>query len=232
MHWMSSDSKLMQAWGELVDGVLINLLMLVTSMPLVTLGAALTAGHDAARRSVSGEGRGAAANYIKSFKANFVASTLLWLPFAAGLAVLAYAWLALRITPLLVPKFALTIVWVIGFEWVFALEARFKNTVRGTLGNAFIFGVSHIGTTLALAAVDAVFIGLVAASWLIMPQGLFLLAACGYGTVLMLHVPLTERVFAPHLHAAPALSEDGVHLGMPPRGAMSPNSPRAGMQQG
>ena len=104
-----------------------------------------------------------------------------------------------NLTPLLIIKFALTILWLIGFEWVFALQARFENTVAGTLKNAFIFGISHIAMTVALVIVDAVFVALLAASWFHMPGGLFLLVILGYGTMLMLHIPVTERVFNPYL---------------------------------
>nr|WP_205832559.1 YesL family protein [Bifidobacterium sp. DSM 109959] len=188
----------MRAWTNLVDGVLINLLMLVTSLPIITIGAAITAGHDACRRSEEGEGRGVFANYCKAFKVNFAQSTLLWLPFLAVFIGLAYAWVVLQITPLLIPKFALSILWIIGFEWVFALQARFENTVVGTLKNAFIFGVSHIVATTALVAVDVVFVALVVGCWFVMPSGLFLVVILGYGTMLMLHIPVTERVFRPY----------------------------------
>ena len=104
-----------------------------------------------------------------------------------------------NLTPLLIIKFALTILWLIGFEWVFALQARFENTVAGTLKNAFIFGISHIAMTVALVIVDAVFVTLLVASWFYMPGGLFLLVILGYGTMLMLHIPVTERVFKPYL---------------------------------
>ena len=103
------------------------------------------------------------------------------------------------VTPLLIIKFALTIIWLIGFEWVFALQARFENTVAGTLKNAFIFGISHIAMTAALVVVDAVFVALLVGSWFYMPGGLFLLVILGYGTMLMLHIPVTERVFKPYL---------------------------------
>ncbi|PJM78642.1 YesL family protein [Bifidobacterium scaligerum] len=199
MNWLAPDSKFMRAWGNLVDGVLINLLMLVTSLPIITIGAAITAGHDACRRSEEGEGRGVVANYCKAFKVNFVQSTMLWLPFLAALIGLVYAWVVLQITPLLIPKFALSILWIIGFEWVFALQARFENTVVGTLKNAFIFGISHIVATIALVAVDAVFVALVIGCWFYMPSGLFFLVVLGYGTMLMLHIPVTERVFRPYL---------------------------------
>ena len=104
-----------------------------------------------------------------------------------------------NLTPLLIIKFALTIIWLIGFEWVFALQARFENTVAGTLKNAFIFGISHISMTAALVVVDAVFVALLAGSWFYMPGGLFPLVILGYGTMLMLHIPVTERVFKPYL---------------------------------
>ncbi|KAA8826287.1 YesL family protein [Bifidobacterium myosotis] len=199
MNWLAPDSKFMRAWSNLTDGVLINILMLVTSIPIVTIGAALTAGHDACRRSIEGEGKGVAANYFRSFRSNFVKATLLWLPFLVVLVGLVYSWIVLQITPLLIPKFALSILWIIGFEWVFALQSRFENSVGGTLRNAFIFGISHIAMTAALAAVDAVFVALLVASWFYMPGGLFLLVVLGYGTMLMLHIPVTERVFKPYL---------------------------------
>ncbi|MBT1164866.1 DUF624 domain-containing protein [Bifidobacterium felsineum] len=201
MNWLAPDSKFMRAWGNLVDGVLINLLMLITSIPVITMGAALAAGQDASRKALEGEGKGVAANYFKAFKSNFAKATLLWLPFLLVLIGLVYSWIVLQITPLLIPKFALSILWVIGFEWVFALQARFENTVIGTLKNAFIFGISHIVATLILVAIDAVFVALLAASWFYMPGGLFLLAVLGYGSMLMIHVPITERVFKPYLAA-------------------------------
>ena len=36
-------------------------------------------------------------------------------------------------------------------------------------------------------------------SWFHMPGGLFLLVILGYGTMLMLHIPVAERVFKPYL---------------------------------
>ena len=180
MNWLAPDSKFMRAWSNLVDGVWINILMLVTSIPLITIGAALTAGHDACRRSIEGEGKGVTANYFKSFKANFIKATLLWLPFLVALIALVWSWIVLQITPLLIIKFALTILWLIGSEWVFVLQARFENTVAGTLKNAFI-------------------VALLVASWFYMPGELFFLVILGYGTMLMLHIPVTERVFNPYL---------------------------------
>lgn len=159
MKFLSPDSGFMRGLSDAVDAIWINILMLVTSIPIVTIGAALTAGHDAARRSLAGEGT-VTRNYFAAFRSNFVKATGYWLIFGIAGAISVYSWIVLQITPLLIPKFALSIVWVIGFEWIWALQSRFENSFWRTLGNAFVFGVSNIGHTLGMAAIDAIYIAL------------------------------------------------------------------------
>lgn len=199
MRWLSPDSKLMQELSNLADAVWINILMIVTSIPVITIGAALSAGHDTARRVIQGEGGGVTRQYLRAFRLNVAKATALWAVFGLTGAALAYAWIVLQITPLLIPKIGLTLVWMLGFEWVFALQARFENTVGRTLANAFVMGVSRLPLTLAMLCIDAVWIALLVASWLYFPQGLFLLLILGYGTLITFHTPLLERGFKPLL---------------------------------
>ena len=161
----------MQGWNDLTDAIWINMLMLVTSLPVVTAGAALCAGSTALRKSQRGQGT-VTRNYFAAFRENLAKATLLWLIFGICGAAIAYSWIVLQITPLLIPKFALTIIWAIGFEWAFYLQARFENPLGQTLRNAFV--------------------GLLVAAWFYMPQGLFLLVVLGYGCMLALHVPILE----------------------------------------
>ena len=198
VNFLSPDSKFMQELRNLTDAIWINILMIVTSIPVITIGAAITAAHDASRRALQGEAGGVTANYFKAFRTNFVKSTVLWAVFGITGAALAYAWLVLQITLLLIPKFGLTIVWMIGFEWVFALQARFENSVGRTLMNAFVFGVSRLLTS-GMIVIDVVWLGLLAACWFYFPQGLFLLVVMGYGTMILCHIPLLERGLTKYL---------------------------------
>ena len=193
MNLLSPDSGLMKGLSDAVDAIWITILMTITSIPLVTIGAAVSAGYDAARRSMEGRGH-VTANYMRALRANLGKATALWLPFLAVGAGLAYAWATLWITPLLIPKIALTLLWLIGFEWTFVLQSRFENTVGGTLANAYVLGVANIGRTTALAAMDIGFAALIVASALLLPGGLPLLLLLGYGSMLMLHVPVMEPV--------------------------------------
>lgn len=197
MRFLAPDSKFMEGWNNLVDAIWVNIMMIVTSIPIITIGAAISAGNTAERKSLHGEGH-VTANYFHAFKENFIYATLLWLVFGASGAALVALWIFVHITELLIIKIALSIVWFIGFEWAFALQARFVNSPVNTLVNAFIFGVSYFPATLALIAIDIVFIGLLVGCWFVMPQGLFLLCVFGYGSMLALHVPIQEYVLRKH----------------------------------
>ena len=59
----------MQGWNDLTDAIWINMLMLVTSLPVVTAGAALCAGSTALRKSQRGQGT-VTRNYFAAFREN------------------------------------------------------------------------------------------------------------------------------------------------------------------
>lgn len=110
-----------------------------------------------------------------------------------------WLWLCVWSTPLLIIKFILSILWVIVAEWVFALQARFKNSIDKTVVNSLIFGISYWKETLIMTLLDIVFIVLIFASIVYLPQGLPLLVFIGWGSLIMLHTPILERVFAKYI---------------------------------
>ncbi|WP_018143822.1 YesL family protein [Alloscardovia criceti] len=199
MNWLSPDSRFMQAWNNLTDGILINLLMLVTSIPLVTIGASLAAGNVAARKTLYGEGKGVVRTYFQAWKSNVFQATVLWIPYLVLAFILGYMWLFVRVPELLIVQYGLSIVWVIGFEWTFALQARFANSIPRTWFNGFVFGVVHWGYTLVLVLIDAAFVGIILGTVMLLPQLLFLVVVIGYGSMLMLHIPFTERVMRKYM---------------------------------
>ena len=197
------DSAFMRGLEWLVDVICINVLLLVTSIPIVTVGASLTAAYDALRRLRDGEGH-IARCYFRAFRANFVQSTLLWLVYGAIGFVLAYMWLGLRISDLLLPNIAFGTLWIVGFEWVWYLQSRFANTVGVTLCNSLLLGLSYLLTSVCLIAIDAIAIYAVYASVMYMPQGLFLLGVLGPGFIMSIHLPILERRMAPMIKAGEA----------------------------
>lgn len=196
----SPDSKFAQGMESFADAVWLTVLMIITSIPLVTVGASITAAHETARRIERGEAH-TTAIYFKSFKNNFVKATIIWLILGSLLVVVIWYWIFLQLTPLLVIKFAISILWILVAQWVFALQARFENSIGRTLINSLIFGVSYASTTLMMFLLDCVFFALLYLSLRYFLQGLPLLILLGWGSLIMLHTPLLERVFAKYVAA-------------------------------
>lgn len=196
----SPDSKFAQGMESFADAVWLTVLMIITSIPLVTVGASITAAHETARRIERGEAH-TTSIYFKSFKNNFVKATIIWLILGPILALIIWSWIFLQLTPLLIIKFAISILWILVAQWVFALQARFENSIGRTLINSLIFGVSYASTTLIMFLLDCVFFALVYLSLRYFLQGLPLLILLGWGSLIMLHTPLLERVFAKYVAA-------------------------------
>jgi uncharacterized membrane protein YesL len=74
---LSYDSKLMVMLGHLADTMLLNIMFLITCVPLVTVGAAFSALF-AGSRAVA-EQRGWFKAYWRAFRDNFLRATLVWL---------------------------------------------------------------------------------------------------------------------------------------------------------
>ncbi|SUV62712.1 integral membrane protein [Scardovia inopinata] len=123
-RFFSQDSPFMRGLWWFTDIVIINVYFLLTCLPVITIGAALSAAYDAARKSQESRGN-VSRNYFKAFTSNFVQATIIWLPLAALGAGLIYAWIGFQV-PLLLPfKAVLTFVYLMCFWWVFPLQSRF-----------------------------------------------------------------------------------------------------------
>ena len=86
-----------------------------------------------------------------------------------------------------------------GLRMGLGVTGSFENSLGGTLANAFIFGVTNVASTIALAIIDVAFLGLMSALGL-HAAGSVLLVVLGYGSVLMLHVPILEHAFAKYVN--------------------------------
>lgn len=87
---MNPDSKVMQALALAADVVLVNVLLILTSLPVVTAGAALAASHATLLELINDEGSGVVRTYLRHFRASWKAATLGW--FIVLVAGLLLAW--------------------------------------------------------------------------------------------------------------------------------------------
>ena len=73
------DSSLMRGLGRLFDYVVLNMLTILCSIPIVTLGASVTAMYDVMGRMMRDEERGVFGDFFRAFRSNFKKATVIWL---------------------------------------------------------------------------------------------------------------------------------------------------------
>jgi uncharacterized membrane protein YesL len=205
----SADSELMRGLTKLADIMILNFLFIATSLPLVTLGASLTALNFTALRIGTGECVSVSADYVRSFRRNFRQATVVAL-ILLGLAAVLAAWY-LVITTFEVgalAEFVLLAIWyVLAFNFaimslfVFPYLASFEGRTRDVFRNARLMSWKHPLTSLAALAV----VSLAVAVTVFYPQatgyGLLWLAA-GFGGIATINGLMFNRLFATYIAAS------------------------------
>ncbi|MCR5595635.1 MAG: YesL family protein [Lachnospiraceae bacterium] len=138
------DSPVMRFLSRLADLMILNLLVLITCIPIITVGASLSALHYVLIKMVRDEETYITKMYFKSFKENFAQGTILWLivllvaaVFVGDYFVFIRAGKEFSIV-FVVAVFAVGVLFLMTSMYIFPLQARFYNTVGHTLKNAFL----------------------------------------------------------------------------------------------
>lgn len=142
---------------RITDMVVMGILFLLTCIPIITIGAALSGFYYAAMDSMRKEDGYVLKRYFTAFGRNFKKATLIWLFFiiTGGICFMdVYFWAGhAEITGALFMfafSLILCIVWLMTFIFAFPLQARFENTVKKTIENAFLLAVSHLPFTIIM----------------------------------------------------------------------------------
>ena len=159
----SADSVLMRGLTRLADIMILNLIFVATSIPVVTLGASLTALNFTAMRIGTGECASVTGDYFRSFRRNFRQATVVGL-FLAMLAAVLAAWYVVVTNFALgaVAELVLLAIWyVLAFSFAitalfaFPYLANFEGRTRDVLRNALLLSWKHLFTSLAALTVIA-----------------------------------------------------------------------------
>lgn len=153
------DNLLFRFLSKVADLIVLNVLFLLFSIPLVTIGASLTATHFAALKLRREEGH-VLGNFWKSFRENFKQSTIIWLLYAIYMAIICSSWAMLSsaeetmgsiMQGTLLAAFVLSMSFAL---WVFPLQSKFVNPIKRTVRNAFIMIFKHILRTVFMLIVS------------------------------------------------------------------------------
>ena len=147
--------------NTLCNFVALNLVFLITCLPVITIGTALSSLYYVTLREARGEYGYLVRTYLREFKNNFkkgtIAFAILFLIGAILLFNIAF-WFGTGTMPATILTgvlIAAMIGWFLIFTHTFPLIGRFENSTKQTLKNAFGLAMSNMKATFALIIIDA-----------------------------------------------------------------------------
>lgn len=209
-----NDHPIMKFLSKLVDLAGLNIMFAISCIPIVTIGAALTALQYVCITGWDTQNSHIIKMYFGSFKRNFKQATILWLILllvGVGVGFLGYTtfmqWNATESNLLrifLVVSVVMILVYALVFTYAWPLLAKFDNTVGRTLYNAFIMAVSHLpGTVVCWAMVVVAAYAVYAFAAVKVFAVLFLFSLLAY-----LQASIFRSAFLPYLEEAAKEEEE------------------------
>lgn len=193
----STEGRIYGGMERIYQVMLLNCLFIISCLPVVTIGAAITAAYGTAYKLVDYREGILYKEYLHQFKLNFWPATKIWLLLIGlilgGFAIFPFMRpflvgnrLAYYVMMIVMTALALTVL------YLFPLTARFDNTLSGTVVNAMILSLKHLPISILLFFVS---IGGVLVPFYF-PKLLFAWLFVGVGLVFFLNAKLILKVFA------------------------------------
>lgn len=159
------ENKFWQFVNKATDAALMSLLWLLTSLPLVTIGASTAAFYSYTLKQVTNQEGSLVKSYFSAFRSHFKRATLLWLLQAAGTAFFAAdLWAVWNFFLAQGGAAGIAVLGVCGFcalaflcccLYAYPVLAEYDLPVRQVIVNSFLLAVARLHVTLTLALLMA-----------------------------------------------------------------------------
>lgn len=190
------------AVGKICDLVILNLLFLVCSVPIFTMGASAAALYTTVGKIVKDEGRGVVREFLVAWRKHFRQATILWIILLpVGLLTLFEMYLVSRmeLPELQMLKYVfvtLLIVWIMLVSYVFPVQSRFGYSVWKTLKVACLMSFYYLIPWTFLVIFFNLFPAML---FLVMPQSgmivVQVMSVIGFAAVAGINSLIFERIF-------------------------------------
>jgi len=161
MGLFSTDSGFAKFMSKAVDVLYLNILWLVFSLPIVTIGASTCAAFYVSLKMVDDEEGYIGRMFVKAFKDNFKQGTVMWIITSVSIYLCYLLWQVVIQSEdinfiIITGTIVFTAVVVCLNLYSYALIARYENTLKNVIRNSFGISMQHFGKTLLLIAIVAI----------------------------------------------------------------------------
>lgn len=152
------DSGIFRFLSRITDLIILNILFLLCCLPIITIGAALTAMFYVTLRMARNEESYITKNFFHSFRQNLKQGIITHLIFSTVSIIIGFdvyvLWKCMEISwlfkYLLVALLLIFALHFMTFIYLYPVLAQFNNTIRNTIKNARFMSLKHFPHTLAM----------------------------------------------------------------------------------
>lgn len=210
------DNPFMQFLFRVSDLIILNLIFMLSCIPIVTIGASISALHSVCLKIVRGQESYMWQGFWKAFRQNFKQGTILWI-----ISILLFIFINMDYTILNavdIPFFgyvkvalgAVSAILFSMFIYVFPIIAHFKCTIRQAIKNALFMTIGHLPFSIILVVMYSLIFFL--ATWNVKTLALVIAVAtiCGFSVVTLTACIIFDHIFKkyePEQEPVPEYSE-------------------------
>ena len=215
------DNAFFRGMSKVADLCILNVVFLFCCIPIFTIGAATTALSYVTLKMKDGEEGYILKSFFKSFRQNFKQSTVIWLLMAVAGLVLGLDLHILRrmsgtgIMMMLVVVLMGVFIWLMVFSYVFPLQARFYNTIKGTLRNAVLLSIANFPRTICMVALQTGAVLLTFYNTKTLGYGLLAWFLIGFAAIALANSTLLQPVLKKLMPAEEETGKDGDSWSVP-----------------
>lgn len=158
-RFFNMDNKFFSVMGRVADLIILNVIFLICCLPIVTIGASLTALHYVTLKMARNEESYIVKSFFKSFKQNFKQATIINI---IMLVIGAILYFDLHIVMgmsgslsqvLYIIFIAFAFLYLIVFLYIYPVLSKFYNSTKNTFRNAILMAIRHLPYTILMAVI-------------------------------------------------------------------------------
>lgn len=199
--FFNMDSPLWRFLGRLADIMILNIVFLITCIPIVTIGAAWTSLSYVTLKMSRDEESYIVKSYFKAFRQNFRQATVIWILALAAMLIFYMDFHIIRNMAssmaqiMYVLLSAIALLFALTLLYVFPVLAKFDNTILNTIKNAFLISISNLPRTLLMLVVIVGSAVLTFLSQQTIAVGLLVWTMIGFALIAFLNAHILVKIF-------------------------------------
>jgi uncharacterized membrane protein YesL len=196
------DNKFFTFMSRVADLIILNVVFIVCCIPIVTIGASVTAMNYVTMKMARNEESYIVKSFFKSFRENFKQATIIWL-------ILLVAGLLLGMDFRIVQQvestgllkvvtyglYMVALIYAMVLSYIFPLLAKFDNTIKNTFKNAMLMSIRHLPFTIVILLVGFAPAIATLTIPIVLAYGLIVWIMVGFSLIAFLNSLMFVRIF-------------------------------------